>query len=107
MKMPGQSGSEIRIRNHVVNSRWDDDELAMLEQLAAATGAGKAETLRQLVRRADRELPTVRATTNTLVRIGNLLARIAQRASATGDISQRELLQTKHALELLVRDLRR
>jgi len=105
--MPGQRGTEIRIRGHVVNSRWADDEFATLKALAEATGASKAETLRQLVRRADRELPTVRATTNTLVRIGNLLLRIAARASATGVISRDELLATKANIDALVRDLRR
>lgn len=105
--MPGQRGSENRQRPHVVNSRWSPEELQLLNELADATGLGKAETLRQLVRRANRNLPTVRATTNTLVKVGNLMLRIAKHADATGEIARDRLLETKADLDVLIRDLRR
>ena len=91
--MPGQQGSEVRIRTHIVQVRMDDGELARLDMLADASGVTRAETLRRLTYRTTiRAWDTDRIVTS-LSRVGNLLNQLARVANATGELRDREGLR--------------
>lgn len=96
--MPGQSGSENRIKQIVRTTRWSPDEFAMLQSIANYCGCSEAEILRRLVRRGDRRILPSSILTAECLRIGNNLNQVARHLHSGGSV-------TPAAVETLYRDL--
>lgn len=104
--MPGQQGSETRIRTHIVQVRMDDGELARLDMLADTSGATRAETLRRLTYRTTIQAWDTDRLVTALSRIGNNLNQLARVANSTGELRDAEGLRRSLAqLADVVRDI--
>lgn len=91
--MPGQRGTETRIRNIVVPTRWSDEEHAQLRSIAEFSGCSRAETLRRLVRRAGKQIIASRALNADVRRLGNNLNQIARALNEGSPVSAQDLIR--------------
>lgn len=76
--MPGQRGSETRQRQKVYTIRWSPEEAQRLEEIAAASGCGKADVLRRLIAYDHSRIIPTRDLTGQIAAIGNNLNQIAR-----------------------------
>lgn len=76
--MPGQRGSETRQRQLMYTIRWSPEEAQRLEEIAAASGCGKADVLRRLIAYDHSRIIPTRELTRQIAAIGNNLNQIAR-----------------------------
>lgn len=76
--MPGQRGSETRQRQKMYTIRWSPEEAQRLEEIAAASGCGKADVLRRLIAYDHSRIIPTRELTRQIAAIGNNLNQIAR-----------------------------
>lgn len=89
--MPGRPGSKTRYRNHVRTTRWSDEELAYLTELAHYSGCSVPELLRRLVCRANRQIVISRDLVNQVTRVGTNVNQIAKQLNSGYPVSADEL----------------
>lgn len=89
--MPGRTGSENRYRNHVRTTRWSDQELEYLQQLADYSGCSIPELLRRLVCRANRQIVISRDLVYQVTRVGTNVNQIAKQLNSAYPVSGEEL----------------
>lgn len=80
--MPGQRGSETRQRNLMYTIRWSAEEAERLEEIAAASGCGKADVLRRLIAHDHSRIIPTRELTRQIAAIGNNLNQVARAINA-------------------------
>lgn len=100
--MPGQRGSETRQRQLMYTIRWSPEEAQRLEEIAAASGCGKADVLRRLIAYDHSRIIPTRELTLQIAAIGNNLNQIARsinelRARDDGPASSGMLSQLQKA----------
>ncbi len=100
--MPGQRGSETRQRQLMYTIRWSPEEAQRLEEIAAASGCGKADVLRRLIAYDHSRIIPTRELTLQIAAIGNNLNQIARsinelRARDSGPASSGMLSQLQKA----------
>lgn len=76
--MPGQRGSETRQRQKMYTIRWSPEEAQRLEEIAAASGCGKADVLRRLIAYDHSRIIPTRELARQIRAVGNNLNQIAQ-----------------------------
>lgn len=101
--MPGQPGSNNRQRQIVLPTRWREDEFALLESAATFSGCSKAEVLRRLVMRSQRQVLITRALVAEVNKIGSNINQIARRLNAQSAVQADELTSAYRELLLAVR----
>ncbi|SEJ21206.1 mobilisation protein (MobC) [Sphingomonas sp. OV641] len=113
--MPGQRGSETRQRQVMYTIRWSPEEAQRLEEIAAASGCGKADVLRRLIAYDHSRIIPTRELTQQIAAIGNNLNQIARsinqlraraddRAASSGTLSQLQKAEGdfRHAYDEIV-----
>lgn len=100
--MPGQPGSENRRRQIVRSTRWDEEEFAQLQRIAAESRCSEAELLRRLVARADKTILITRDLVAEVRRLGVNINQVARRLNAGGAVAPADLLDAYRALLLAV-----
>lgn len=91
--MPGQTGSENRIKTISLPTRWSPEGLAHLRSIADATGCTMAEVLRRLVRQADRKVLASREIVVEIRKLGNNINQIARQLNSGSSVSETDLRQ--------------
>ena len=89
--MPGKPGSETRYRNHVRTTRWSDQELVYLTELAHYSGCSVPELLRRLVCRANHQIIISRDLVYQVTRLGTNVNQIAKKLNSEQPVSADEL----------------
>lgn len=89
--MPGQTGSETRIKTVVRSTRWSEAQFAELVAIAAYSECSEAEVLRRLVERANRQIVVSRQLVIEIQRIGANINQIARRLNSGHGISAADL----------------
>lgn len=113
--MPGQRGSETRQRQLMYTIRWSPEEAQRLEEIAAASGCGKADVLRRLIAYDHSRIIPTRELTRQIAAIGNNLNQIARSlnelrarggvpAASSGTLSQLQKAEAdfRHAHDAIV-----
>lgn len=80
--MPGQPGSETRIRTIVLTTRWSPEEFDQLQQLARHSDWSAAEQLRWLVRQEQPMILPSKLLVNEIRRIGVNINQLARHANS-------------------------
>ena len=91
--MPGQTGSETRIKKICLPTRWSPQEFLRLEDIARYSGCTKAEVLRRLVGNPDARIFASREFVSEIRRLANNINQIARQlnaGSAVPDITLRQ-----------------
>ncbi|MFC3786160.1 metal-sulfur cluster biosynthetic enzyme [Sphingopyxis italica] len=96
--MTGQSGSENRQRQIVRSTRWDEQEFAQLQAIAAYSACSEAEVLRRLVRRANKQIVVSRDLVRAVRQLGNNVNQIARRMNSNEQVRSDELLEAYREL---------
>jgi hypothetical protein len=96
--MPGQSGSEVRVKQIVRTTRWDEAQFAQLQAIAAFSGCSEAEVLRRLVARATKRIIITRHLVAEVNRLGVNINQIARRLNSGAPVSPAELTEAYQAL---------
>lgn len=96
--MPGQRGTETRIRTIALATRWSPREYRRLTEIAEYSACSRAEVLRQLVARDHRNIMPSRELVAEVRRIGNNLNQLARSVNAGKRVS-------KSALDDLYREM--
>lgn len=104
--MPGQRGSETRLRNHIVLVRMHDKELDHLDQLIGNSGWSRAHFIRMLVKLGGkiRELDTGPLVAE-LGKVGSNLNQLARHANRhDGTLLRRDIEQALEQLDRVLRE---
>lgn len=104
--MPGQRGSETRVRQNVLTTRWSQAELEQLDAITVVMGCSRAETLRRLVRRADKQVLATRALINQVRALGNNTNQIARTLNARNPVASGQLIDLYKAMLAALQSMR-
>ena len=89
--MPGQSGSDVRIRQKVVRTFWSPEEHDRLADIAAFNDCSRAEILRQLVDDAAPKMVATHDLTEQVRALGKRLNDVARRIHAKAPVHHAEV----------------
>jgi hypothetical protein len=105
--MPGQSGSENRLRQHVVQVRMHDDELAHLDRLIGDSSWTRPHFIRTLIKLGGelREIDTGPLVAE-LGKVGSNLNQLARHANRhDGELLSDNIQQALAMLDRVLRDI--
>ncbi|WP_069335825.1 plasmid mobilization protein [Sphingobium yanoikuyae] len=93
MKLPGQTGTEVRVRTIVLTTRWSPAEHSRLEEIAEFSDCSKAEALRRLVQQGQPMILPSRLLVSEVRRIGVNINQLAKRANVSGQVDHDALIE--------------
>lgn len=100
--MPGQSGSEVRIKDRVVRTFWSPEEHNRLADIAAFNDCSRAEVLRRLVDDAAAKIVATRDLSEHVRALGKRLNDVARRINAKAPVRHADVRELyEEMLDLL------
>ena len=105
--MPGQPGSETRVRTHALATRWSPAEYARLGEIAAYSGCSRAEVLRRLVARDHCNIIPSRELSSNVRRLGNNIDQLVRQTYAGASIRPEALAALYKEMLAALIELRR